>query len=245
MALRRIFTSSGSSGEKQTVLLPVPWAGDGTVPGVVYCHGYGEDAILPVSSPQTGQWQMIDALVNAGYPVIVCDLGGHLFGADPFATRVNAAILTLQVTYGAKTGKVFMFGTSMGGCGALSYSARNPTKVYGLAAVAPVVDLQAVVTNNEGGLAAAVNVAYGGYSDASYSAFNPARQAESGLFTMPVQLWQGTTDNTVVPARCTTLAATIGANAQINYLSGGHSETTWREVDTTSLIKFVKTCTGT
>jgi alpha-beta hydrolase superfamily lysophospholipase len=235
------------AGEKSTALVPTDWKGDGTIPGVIYCHGYGEDGLIPTLPAQNGQFSNLTALVAAGYPVLACDLGGSLWGYDPFRARVDSAITYLQGTVGAKAGKVVVVGTSMGGLGALVYAANNPTKVSGVVGIGPTSDMQHVVSNNDGGLAAIVNAAYpGGYSDATYGAtFNPQVLAAAGKFTMPVRLWIGSADTTVIPSTVTTLANTIGANATISYLSGGHAESTWFEVDSTALVKFVKTSTGT
>ena len=230
------------TGEQSIAMVPEGWLGDGTVTGIVYCHGYGADALSPMLPEQHGQFGNITALVAAGFPVLAADLGGgSTFGNDTVIARITDAITYLHGTIGARQGKVVMFGTSMGGCNALAYAGNNPTSVFGVVAVAPVSDLQHVVDNNDGGLASAVNGCYlGGYSDATYGNHNPQHMAASGMFTMPVQLWQGSADTTVIPATVSTLAKTIGSQATLTWLPNGHSENTWATVDSTALIKFVQ-----
>lgn len=230
--------------EAYSLLLPRNWAADQTVPGIVFCHGYGDNALAAIDGAgHAGQSQIARRLAEAGYPVLGCDLGGtSTWGYTPVQSRINDAITYLQSTVKAKAGKVALVGISMGGCNALVYAANNPANVSCLVGVAPVNDLQSIVTNNTGGLAAAINAVYpSGYSDATYGAtYNPTVMAASGKYAgIAVHLWQGSSDGTVNTTP-TFYSKLPPATSTITYLPGGHAETTWSEVDPGTVINFLK-----
>lgn len=137
------------------------WAG-GAI-GVVYCHGANGTAKSTRDyTAAPGELALIEALAAAGFAVVTADLGGPLtFANDTAITRVGQARTYLQGTRSAAAGKVLLVGSSMGAALALAYARANPTHVYAVAGVLPLLDLNDFVLNNRSGMAASVHTAYG------------------------------------------------------------------------------------
>lgn len=244
-------TGAYVASEHCLAYLPYNWAADGTVEGCIYCHGRGQLVSNTGTGPgpddpaaTPGTFAIIDAIAKAGIPVLVADLGGATtWGITTVQTRIGQLKTYLQGTIGAKTGKIWLVGTSMGGLSALGYAGQNPTLVSAVVGIGPVSDLQDMVTNNRGGWAAEINAQYsGGYSDATYGLTNnPTKMALNGDYgTMPIKLYYGNTDTTVVPATVTTLASDVGASCTTVALSGGHAEATWALVPPADVVSFLK-----
>lgn len=232
------------AGDGFMVMLPKLFRPNGTYPIAVYCHGHGENAWLPMQAQRFGQYQFIRAVAEAGYLVISGDFGGNLWGNDTAQSRIASTITYAKNTLGGKVGKVAMFGTSMGGCTALSYGARYPAEVACIAAIGPACDL--TLMDPKFGT---VDAAYGGaYSDTVHGPdHNPQKMATLGKFgSMPVKAWYGDTDTVVLPSLITNLKAAIDANSvnplcTIIPVSGGHAESTWANVPGSDVAAFLKT----
>lgn len=204
---------------------------------VIFCHGSGGDSTWPLtataSSPSAKA--LVDAIVNAGFTILSCDLGGpQSWGNDTAIARITDAYTYSQTLPGVRTGKAILFGGSMGGCNAMVWAATgtNATKVAGLYGLIPVCDLSDIVTNNRSGYAATVNGCYsGGWSEATYgAAHNPITMATAGkLSTVPALIYYGADDLVCYPPRTAALITASGAEG--HSVSGGHDATFYTNVD--------------
>lgn len=88
--------------------------------------------------------------------------------------------------------------------------------------------------------AAGTSVTISGYTNTAFgSAYNPTVMAGSGAYgSLPMQLYYGSTDTTVVPATVTTFQGLVGASCAATSLSGGHAESTWQEVPPDTVAAF-------
>ena len=231
--IQRFGSNDVTSGEYYTALTPIGWKGDGTVPGVVIVHGYGDSSAIGWSdSDHAGSVQFGRRLARAGYPVVAADLGGQsTWGNTPVISRIDDAITYLQTKMGAKAGKAILVGVSMGGLNSLVYTYTKPQNVACVVLVAAVSDVTWTVANTT--LNTAINAAYsGGWSEAAYgAAHNPMTIASSGGYaTMPILYWQGIADQTAPLSNAQSFAAKVPSCTLVQ-IPGGHSENTWGEVD--------------
>lgn len=126
----------------------------------------------------------------------------------------NAAIRTSMSTLRTnaqatefKSGKVHLLGMSAGGLCVLNWAKNNPTLVQSIVLVAPVLDVQAVHSENRGGYASAVNTAYGGVPP---DADNPVDYA-TDLDGIPIRVYYSTTDDITLEAETLAFIADSGA----------------------------------
>lgn len=225
-------------GEQNLALLPKAYPRDGSVRGVIYCHGAlsTETQVLGTTFPNTAA--IVAAIANI-YPTLACRFSGDAWANDAAIAKVALAKTYLQGTVGAKSGKVFLLGGSMGGALAMAYARANPTLVAGLILLEPVSDLQDIATNNRGSLAASLNAAYsGGYSDATYGATHNPTTFASSLAAIPVQTWYATDDATVIPATVTAVMTAIGG-VDLHTLTGGHADAALSGVSIPSALSFL------
>lgn len=227
-------------GEQNLSMLRKADPRDGTRRGVIFLHGAGgleTQAIDAGSYPNlTG---IIRAIADAGYPVLSARQTGDGWANDATITKIGLAKTYLQGTLGAKSGKVFLFGGSMGAASAMAYARANPTSIAGLLLMLPVSDLQDFVTNDRGGLASSVNAAYsGGYSNATYGATHNPTTFASSLAGIPVQAWYSTTDTVVIASTVTPVMAAIGG-VDLRALTGSHSDTPFGQVTIPDVLTFL------
>lgn len=231
--IQRFGSNDVTSGEYYTALTPTGWQGDGTVPGVVVVHGYGDSSAIGWSdSDHAGSVRIGRSLARAGYPVVAADLGGQAtWGNTPIVSRIDDAITYLQTKMGAKTGKVVLVGVSMGGLNSLVYTYTKPANVACVVLIAAVSDVTWTVNNTT--LNTSINATYaGGWSEATYGAsHNPMTIAANGGYAgMPILYWQGVDDQTAPLSNAQSFASKV-STCTLNKIPGGHSENTWGEVD--------------
>jgi alpha-beta hydrolase superfamily lysophospholipase len=129
--------------------------------GVILAHPAGGNASTGQITPYNA---FVEALASAGYPVHGGDLCaatyksavGTLVGAwgtQCFnfgnADHISAigSAFTRLVAMGAKSGKFYGFGASMGTMGLLNYAKANPANIGGLVLYIPPLDLVSVYLN--------------------------------------------------------------------------------------------------
>lgn len=170
--------------------------------GVVFCHG--------AAGTGDGGEATVQALVNAGYPVICADLSaaaysGSNWGNADHIDAIGDAWAYLTGTYGAKTDKVLLFGMSMGVTGALAYARAFPSTVQAVAGGLPALDVDDIYQNDKGGFRAAIGTAYGTVwplSLGDLSANSPVAFSAAALSGQTVRLWAASDD----PVASTTAA---------------------------------------
>lgn len=174
--------------------------------GVIVCHAAGHTAST-FMSPNNGRplaWSFLTEL-SKRYPTMVSNQALDNFGNDAGIATVAGARTHLQSNASfakAKAGKVILIGVSMGFTLACNYAYRNLANVAGIVGIVPLVDLDDVYTRNPGGtVVSGMNAAYGGtYDPATMSPVrNPIALAPS--ITVPIKLWYGTADTTILPER--------------------------------------------
>lgn len=187
-------------GEADVVLLPAGFRQDGTVPGIVYCHGAAGDA-LSVSDPiqRAGEWALLHGLAEH-YPIVAADLGGPFtFGNATALARIEDARRYLQDTWGARPGPVAVVGVSMGGVGALNYAAAHRDHVSAAVGVVPVTDLNELYQGHSGIYTPYIAAAWGlAVGQALPLLANPVNHVLE-LLGLPYQAWYASDDD-VVPA---------------------------------------------
>lgn len=234
-----------NAAELAVTMLPTNWKADGTVPAVIFCHGYSQDETTPYLSQLTGQVPLLNRLADK-YPVVVGSQGSTagLWGNDTMMTFISNTRTVMQgATVGAKAGKVILVGVSMGGLGILNWAKANPTLVAGVIIIIGVIDPEDIRANDRGGLAAALNTQYGGlYVDSTQKANkNPAYMATQGAYTnIPIQIWYDTNDLIIPQSITTTFATNNGANTNIYSVGAlGHTEAAVQAVNLDTMMAFV------
>ena len=195
----------------------------GGVRGVIYCHGAGGDATSCRDYARIGELDVINAVAER-FPVLSIDAGGaQAWGNSTAVARVGDAVTYLQGTLGAKSGTVLLIGASMGAVTALNYARANPTKVGCVVGIIPVIDLNDMVTNNRGSLAANINTAYGTYSEATHGpTYNPANYAAS--LTTPTRLYYASDDATAIPGAVTAFDTACSSATAASVGALGHTQ---------------------
>lgn len=185
-----------------TVATPQGWCKDGTVPGIVYCHGATADAIY--THRDTTLRSLLHGLGVHGV-TIAPDLGGDTFANDTGITRVGEAITYLRSAWNINPGPVHLIGLSMGAAVALAYTLAHPDDVASVSLMIPGLDLEDVRANNRGGYAASLNAAYGGtYDDATHGpTHSPVRFADDLPADLPIAMWTSSNDTAAVPFTAT------------------------------------------
>jgi len=123
-----------------------PAGKQGRKPGLVvhlYGHG-GSHAFYNLMRPSYAR--MRKALCEAGYWLVVPDLGpSHWMNARAVAT-LDAIIAGLTASGRVAAGRVHLLGTSMGGGSALMYASQRPETVRSVCVMFPMTDLAAWTT---------------------------------------------------------------------------------------------------
>jgi len=114
---------------------------NGTSHGVIVLHGHNGSS-LQSTVATSGFGAHVQALADAGIMVLAIDAGGPVAWSSPAAmTAITSAYTWLTGAGGAHSGKVGLFGWSMGGLTALNWLKRNPSLVAGTWLWAPCSDL--------------------------------------------------------------------------------------------------------
>lgn len=238
---------------------------DGTAPIAVVHHAHQSSAYqLRFNSP--GMRSVVDYLSMVGYVVVVGDFGaaGHnpngfgaaQWGNDDNQQGINSA-KNFGVSYGgSSTKKLFLVGLSMGACATLSYAGRYPANVAGVLGILPAIDISAYKNAAANGLPESfrttIDAAYGGsYSNATDGpTHNPRVMADTGVYTMPIQLWWGYEDvyapyHLVSAFYAAVKSANAGAPITINRVPGlsvEHADAPAGDVPKSVIASFALSC---
>lgn len=203
------------AGEYNVLVSRLDYGFDGTRPGVLSCHaatgGTDEPFLYGGTEPP------ITRMAMANYPVLVTDNGGTSnWGNSASQTSLTAAKAALQdpAKGGAKTGKVFLYGFSMGAVPALRWAKDNPTLVHAVLLANPIIDLQ--WAQDTGGFNAAIDAAHGGNPPA---AADPAQNtATFNTNATPIRIYYDATDATAPLSQMQAFDTAV-TNCTLNQLS--------------------------
>lgn len=245
-----------ASTEADVTAMPRTWAGDGSLAGVVYCHGRSGSA-FDIAEPvgnRAGTYAIGHAL-GSRWPTVAADLGGTGTWGHPLTqqARIADAIAYLKRPrpvdpsdppgVGCGPGKVALVGTSMGGLGALLFAMNRPNEVACVAGITPVVALTAV--RNSGFATAEINTVWGVTPSGTTVVPLPAG-ADPFLRTAdlvtPFECWYSDGDEIVDDADVVAFTAAVGGVAN---LAGSmlHSDVA-AAVDPMDVVAFVATHIG-
>lgn len=231
--------SRATSGDNDIFLGPVGAWSPGGLPGVLFCHGANQTCYVSRATTTTGQFALTNALGEA-FSLAITDTGGTAaWGNNTSIAAVGQVKTWLQGTWGAKAGKVALVGVSMGAVTALNYARANPTLVSCVVVCIPVIDLNDIVVNNRGSLAASVNTAYGGtYNDGTDGpTHSPAQYAAS--FTVPTLGYYSSDDTTAIASAVTTFDTACAAATFNSVGALGHSEAAVAAAPTSAILDFI------
>jgi alpha-beta hydrolase superfamily lysophospholipase len=220
-------TSHATYGtEKASLIYDRTYKPNGTMRGVIHCHGLNGQAWHPVNFPEPVQ----DEMARRGHMVMCPDLGGTAtWGNDTAQQKITDAITYLNANGGVKPGGVLLWAGSMGTLAALNYlRGAGAASVAAVAVGLPAVDLVDLHDNAvaRGITVASVEGAYGGSLtayNATRVAHNPSENAAAyASLRSKVRLWYADDDTTVIPARVTAFAQATGITAVSMGSTGGH-----------------------
>lgn len=251
LSIRYDTAQGGVAGEWMADMAPSSYRRDGTVRGVVYCHGAGQDAFVPMSRLASGpvgtlfgQQPLICELAR-NFPVACCDLGGsQTWSSDAAINAVTAAVAWLKdpAKGGAKTDKVYLVGVSMGNLAAMGWARTHVADVAAICSLIPVSDLNDIVANNRGGFAGNVNAALGHvYNEGADGPTRNPTNYGAALAGIPTRLYYAGSDTVVIPSTVTGLATVIGSSATA--VSAGalpHGESAIAAIDPTLVTAFLR-----
>lgn len=211
MTIRAVY-STGYTGTEASVVMHGRQS-PGGVP-VIFCHGLLVGAVQSFATEGEVQRQLADRFeVTSGG----ADLGGlSTWGNDASIAAVTALITYMGSTFGTRTDLVGLYGTSMGGCTALNWAMRNPTKVAALALSVPVVSLQGIHDRDPLGIAALVDTAYTNHAGylAALSTHDPSHAANRDVIKTlgpRTRIWYSTDDNVIAASEVLAYAGWSGA----------------------------------
>lgn len=204
---------------------------DGTVPGFIWCSGYGYGAFGILGAGFAME------LARRGYPVVAGDFGdtptrpGKTDGPGVWGSDAAIAKLTLYKTFlqgalGAKAGKIGLLYGSHGCALAYSWAKANPTLVYCLAGGIGACDVEDIRANNRNSYQASIETAYTNNAgwQAARATHNPVEVAAS--LSIPQLDYYSTDDPICVPSTHAALLAAAGANMTQRSLGAvGHAFT--------------------
>lgn len=230
-----------SAGEKSFTILPKHWKADGSKMGVLFCPGFGGDALECRNAAAQNMWTIMEAIANAGFPVLSCDFGGGIWGNSTAIARVGTAKTYLQGTLGAKSGAIAFVGQSMGHLTAMNWVAANLSSTACVVSSMGVCDLNDIHGNAT--YTASINAAYGGtYSNGTYGAtYNPTIDTATKYSGLKWLSYRGASDTVASPSIASTLATAIGGTATSNTVTGSHDWATVGNYPVQTIVDFIIT----
>lgn len=254
------FSTSGlsvtQSGENHYLAHSRTEKRNGTSHGVIVLHGHNGNAFQNTVAP-SGFGAHVQALADAGCLVLAVDAGGGVsFGNAATMTAITSAYtwLTSPTGGGAKTGKVGLFGWSMGGGAALNWLKRNPTLVAGTWLWAPNTDLDffhatggytpsyATGGISLGAYTAEIDTAFGGSYAANAVGYKIRDEYTTWTGKGPIRIAHANNDSTI-PIAASTAFVTGAADALVTsraVTTGDHTGV-MDQVPTSEPIKFFST----
>jgi hypothetical protein len=233
------------AGEGYLTLLPKNYRADGSLRGVIYCHGAGDAAFSgSLNEGTVPSVRNIVLTVASRLPVLSCDLGGqHTWGNDTSLARLTEAKAYLQGALGAKSGPVALLALSMGHLTAMNWAAQNLSDVACVAGIIPCCDLDDIYSNDRGGFATFIDGAYGGVyvPEAEQAVHNPATIAAAGGFAgLRHKTWYGAGDTVALASTATALSAAIGGTSSaVQAATTGHVDATVAAIPADDVLDFL------
>lgn len=215
-----IFTTSTvgdiASGETDVVMTNLRSVVGKSEYGVIFAHGSGADAL----SSLYGMRFFFQSLARHA-TIHFGDYGGQTWGSDLVVERIGDAIDMLRTEHGV-TGKVALFGASMGGCSVLNYAYRYPEDVASVSALIPLTDLNNARANPwltdrwpE------MDAIYGSPPD--FTGHNPVQFAAAMDPDLPIRLWSSSNDGLAQPSTHHAFVAARPQTVLTNIGAFGHS----------------------
>ena len=201
----------------------------GTRKGVLAFYGLDGTADLWYNTAE--YVKRLDAIAQAGFPIAACATNAD-WGNSTFRTRASNLVTFAQSTLGFASGKVHLYGISMGAPCALNWAKANPTLVQSISIILPCVDLADIQDNDRGGVASGMTTAFGG--DVS-STDNPALNTND-FTSIPMKLWYASDDDIAIASTVEDFGAATGADLVNMGAVGHHGETTAVDPDSISLF---------
>lgn len=197
----------------------------GKIP-LIMCHGFLADGTQFYDRPGQ-EIKVARAAAEADLVGFAPDLGGlSTWGNDDFINAVDDVIGWAGTTYGTRTDRVALYGTSMGGC-CLNWAWRNLEKVVAVALTIPVVSLDGIHDRNPLGIGQFVQEAYGTaqqYEDAlpTHDPSYPTNADLIATISDRVRIWYSDDDNVIAASEVLAYSAATGVVAS-SVGSVGHS----------------------
>lgn len=188
---------------QRTAVRRIYRAGDAR--GVLFMNGWLSSLDF-FFNPASADPSLLRGVTSYGWP-LGCITTASTWGNSAIRADMSSLKTNLQAGLAVPTGKVHLFGQSMGGVCALNWAKNNPTLVQSICLVIPTVDIQAIYDNNRNSAASAISTAYGGRpADAE----NPAKNAAS-FTSFPMAIYYSTSDTYTTSSETTTFGAAAGA----------------------------------
>jgi hypothetical protein len=230
-----------SSGQPAIVLTRMEWRGDGSKPAVLYSPGHGGDDTQAMD-PQLGG--AASAAAVAGYPVVSAGVLPPQWGGPAIVTRVgHQRTLAQSSTVGAKTGGVFLMGTSMGFLACCNWARQNKATVKGIIGLIYASDLEFAHDVVDGGIwASQVEAAFGGTAGytAALPTYSPQLYGPTDLAGIPMLLIRSVDEHPLIVEMQADFVAAMQAASPGKVTevlqTGGHSLT---NLDTSVIKPFL------
>lgn len=148
--------------EAHVLIAPGNYIPNGKIPGVLWAHGAGGNAI----SAKDPSFKYRYDPFGLYFPTLACDFGTNPsnMGNDDAIASVSPAKAYLQSSTSecfAKVGSVFLVGSSMGALTCLNWARQNVSSVKAIALFIPALDLDDIYQNDKAGLRNDIETAYG------------------------------------------------------------------------------------
>lgn len=184
-------------------------------PLIFFTGGPGDDRDFLTAAASAKQ--LAPALADLGIPIASAAFGGAAqWGNDTAQTRIGQLWAYAKAQLGTKTDKFVGIGISKGATALLNYARNNPGNLAALLLVVPATGVSDIHDNNRSGLAAEIEAAYGGAAGwaAAAAAHDPSlNTAAHRAQGIPMKLFYGGADTTVVPATVASFASAVGVPA--------------------------------
>jgi pimeloyl-ACP methyl ester carboxylesterase len=210
VTIRAVY-STGYTGSEASVVMHGRQLPGGTP--VIFCHGVLVGAQQTFNAEGQVQRELADLYeVTSGG----ADLGGlSTWGNDASIAAVSALITYMGSTYGTKTARVVLYGTSMGALTALNWAMANPTKVAAVGLTAPAVSLQGIHDRDPIGLAALIDTAYTNHAGyvAALPVHDPSHANNRDVIRSlgnRMRVWYSTDDNVIAASEVLAFAGYSG-----------------------------------
>jgi pimeloyl-ACP methyl ester carboxylesterase len=210
------------SEQRYAILLPPHFNGAQPHDVLIALHGHGADRWQFIADPRAECRALRDVAARFGLVLVAPDYRARTSWMGPKAEEdVLQIIAELRMIH--QVGRVFIAGGSMGGTGALIFTALHPQAIAGVCALNPTANLIEYQNFQD-----AIRASYGGTKaevPEEYRARSPELRADR--FTMPVAITTGGKDQLVPPASALRLAGLLqAANRRVLSLhrdATGHS----------------------